>query len=555
MSLSVPRNLPPGYRFRPTDEELMNHFLRLKMIRGCSDVDDDIAEVDDVCMWDPWELRLKSKIESDDQISWFFSRRDPKNKRTKRKTKTGFWKITGKEQEIKGRDGRVIGKKKIVVFLTGPTPGRGTDWVIHEYHPLPENVLPNQSYYVICRLENKAVEKAGPPGCDDSEPSCDITSDVENSVASAAISEVHGQAEGNAELLPQHFQYHDIASDVENSVASVAISEVHGQAEGNAESLPQQVLSSDDCFLTDEEINFLNACLDNDHTQLMPEHHPETENSLLHQRPDITHCLESKTDENAGTLGCNIGKPSSDIRAETENSVAHPAISEVSGHGERNAKLLSQPVLSLDDCLTMEDLTPSLSDSFNDGQKSNWVMHEHRPELENSLPQQWPYLTCCLENKTDEYVGSLDCNIGRPSSDITSDIENQVAHTAIPVGDGHTEVNAESCWQTFSSPDYYYTEEAISLIRSYSLCDDHNNSHALCGSAEPIMCPAEFPDGRKADLYENYNGETANNLSNDFIQPKSLKRPYFPDIPASNDTNAEGVDGWVKRPRSLALGE
>nr|GMN74546.1 hypothetical protein TIFTF001_053171 [Ficus carica]GMN74549.1 hypothetical protein TIFTF001_053173 [Ficus carica] len=40
---------------------------------------------------------------------------------------------------------------------------------------------------------------------------------------------------------------------------------------------------------------------------------------------------------------------------------------------------------------------------------------------------------------------------------------------------------------------------------------------------------------------------------NNSIQPKSLKRLYFLDGPASVDANVEGVDGRVKRFRSLHL--
>ena len=73
---------------------------------------------------------------------WFVSVIDYKysnSKRLNRTTKTGFWKITGKGQKIKG-----LGGKRILVFHQGPTPGKGTDWVMHEYYAESENALPNQ---------------------------------------------------------------------------------------------------------------------------------------------------------------------------------------------------------------------------------------------------------------------------------------------------------------------------------------------------------------------------------------------------------------------------
>lgn len=50
----APVGLPPGFRFHPTDEELVNYYLKRKI--NCQEIELDIIPEVDLYKCEPWEL-------------------------------------------------------------------------------------------------------------------------------------------------------------------------------------------------------------------------------------------------------------------------------------------------------------------------------------------------------------------------------------------------------------------------------------------------------------------------------------------------------------------
>ncbi|XP_015572333.1 NAC domain-containing protein 101 [Ricinus communis] len=185
-----------GYRFHPTDEELVSYFLRHKIDGHDFLVDDDIHVID-LCKFDPWDLPGFASQGSNDQVWYFFYRRELKYKSPSKPrynrttaTGTGHWKPTGAERLVKAkRTKRVIGVKRTLVFYLRGTPKEvKTNWVIHEYEP--KTSPPHQADLVLCKLKEKADNKADTSGCDEGESSHNGPSDIESPQIEIPVSEV-----------------------------------------------------------------------------------------------------------------------------------------------------------------------------------------------------------------------------------------------------------------------------------------------------------------------------------------------------------------------------
>ncbi|BFG22355.1 hypothetical protein CerSpe_086290 [Prunus speciosa] len=153
------------FRFLPTEEELVNHYLRKKKQDKDFKVDHIIPEID-ICKHEPWDVPglLFTEPESPYQdMEWFFfSPRDYKcinSAGINRVTPRGFWKITGKKRLIRARGSEaVIGMKRSLIFYEGRVrQSKKTNWVMYEYYEAnPNPKLAQQRDFVLCRLKKIA---------------------------------------------------------------------------------------------------------------------------------------------------------------------------------------------------------------------------------------------------------------------------------------------------------------------------------------------------------------------------------------------------------------
>ncbi|VVB13687.1 unnamed protein product [Arabis nemorensis] len=155
MSIAVSA-LFPGFRFCPTDVELISYYLRRK-IDGDENSVAVIAEVE-IYKFEPWDLPEESKLKAENE--WFYfcarGRKYPHGSQSRRATQLGYWKATGKERSVKSGN-QIVGTKRTLVFHIGRAPrGERTEWIMHEYciNGAPQDAL------VVCRLRKNADFRA-----------------------------------------------------------------------------------------------------------------------------------------------------------------------------------------------------------------------------------------------------------------------------------------------------------------------------------------------------------------------------------------------------------
>ncbi|XP_047952853.1 protein FEZ-like [Salvia hispanica] len=156
----------PGFRFHPTDEELVEFYLKRKLQHRTLPI--ELIKQVDIYKYDPWDL---PKLASTGEKEWYFycprDRKYRNSTRPNRVTGSGFWKATGTDRPIYSSGGpssKCIGLKKSLVFYRGrAAKGIKTDWMMHEFRlPSASTTLPptGQDSWAICRIFKKANSTA-----------------------------------------------------------------------------------------------------------------------------------------------------------------------------------------------------------------------------------------------------------------------------------------------------------------------------------------------------------------------------------------------------------
>ncbi|KAI3452838.1 hypothetical protein Pfo_009501 [Paulownia fortunei] len=162
----------PGFRFHPTDEELVGFYLRRKIQQKPLSI--ELIKQLDIYKYDPWDL---PKLATTGEKEWYFycprDRKYRNSSRPNRVTGAGFWKATGTDRPIYSSEGsKCIGLKKSLVFYKGrAAKGIKTDWMMHEFRLpsvsdsvspkkyLDKNIPANEAW-AICRIFKKANSSA-----------------------------------------------------------------------------------------------------------------------------------------------------------------------------------------------------------------------------------------------------------------------------------------------------------------------------------------------------------------------------------------------------------
>ncbi|KAM3219415.1 NAC domain-containing protein 35 [Capsicum chacoense] len=220
----------PGFRFHPTEEELVEFYLRRKVEGKRFNV--ELITFLDLYRYDPWELPALAAI---GEKEWYFyvprDRKYRNGDRPNRVTTSGYWKATGADRMIRTENSRSIGLKKTLVFYSGKAPkGIRSSWIMNEYRlPQHETERLQKAEISLCRVYKRAGVEDHP-----SLPRSLLTTRASSSSSSRGTTSIKKQQQDSSLVSPlfvgqssQQQQQMDEKLSTETSASSTSTDHHH----------------------------------------------------------------------------------------------------------------------------------------------------------------------------------------------------------------------------------------------------------------------------------------------------------------------------------------
>ncbi|GJR93040.1 putative transcription factor NAM family protein [Tanacetum coccineum] len=154
-------SLPIGYRFEPTDLELVRHYL-LRKIKNENLPKNKISVA---TIYGNHPKDIVGYYPQAKEGEWYFftsrKRKYTNGKRPDRKAGVGYWKATGPDKVINYKGVKIGGKKSLVYYEGHQPNGTKSNWMMHEYvvegyeriRASKEDMLLDE--HVLCKIYNK----------------------------------------------------------------------------------------------------------------------------------------------------------------------------------------------------------------------------------------------------------------------------------------------------------------------------------------------------------------------------------------------------------------
>ncbi|KAK7387631.1 hypothetical protein VNO78_22417 [Psophocarpus tetragonolobus] len=240
----------PGFRFHPTEEELVEFYLRRKVEGKRFNV--ELITFLDLYRYDPWELPALAAI---GEKEWYFyvprDRKYRNGDRPNRVTTSGYWKATGADRMIRTENFRSIGLKKTLVFYSGKAPkGIRTSWIMNEYRlPHHETERYQKAEISLCRVYKRAGVEDHP-----SLPRCLPTRPSSSRASSHSDNKKHSEmVQHNMGFVGQSKAAEHIVEKMNETEASSDVNTALGLSKYNAYRAAMGALSTTMALPMDEE--------------------------------------------------------------------------------------------------------------------------------------------------------------------------------------------------------------------------------------------------------------------------------------------------------------